>query len=71
MHDHLRDARLVELLDLAFQQLPKPVASPQLCYQRLIRGGTERIPLADAAGPRRRGDGHGDAARYPPGSHAG
>lgn len=50
MHTHLRDARLVELLDTAFQQLPTPVASPQLCYQRLIRGGTERIPLADAAG---------------------
>ncbi|MFH8978614.1 Orn/Lys/Arg decarboxylase N-terminal domain-containing protein [Streptomyces sp. NPDC017890] len=50
MHDHLRDARLVELLDQAFQQLPEPVTPPQLCYQRLIRGGTERIPLADAPG---------------------
>ncbi|GGZ89903.1 hypothetical protein GCM10010301_72320 [Streptomyces plicatus] len=50
MHDHLRDARLVELLDLAFQQLPEPVAPPRLCYERLIRGGTERIRLADAPG---------------------
>ncbi|MFF3906418.1 Orn/Lys/Arg decarboxylase N-terminal domain-containing protein [Streptomyces sp. NPDC001848] len=50
MHGHLRSARLVELLDTAFQQLPEPVAPPQLCYQRLIRGGTERVRLADAPG---------------------
>ncbi|AIV37994.1 Orn/Lys/Arg decarboxylase N-terminal domain-containing protein [Streptomyces sp. CCM_MD2014] len=50
MHDHLREARLVELLDAAFQQLPEPVVPPQLCYRRLVRGGTERIPLADAPG---------------------
>ncbi|NSL43634.1 Orn/Lys/Arg decarboxylase N-terminal domain-containing protein [Streptomyces sp. 8P21H-1] len=50
MHAHLRDARLVELLDTAFQQLPEPVTPPQLCYERLIRGGTDRIPLADAPG---------------------
>ncbi|WP_456339921.1 Orn/Lys/Arg family decarboxylase [Streptomyces scabiei] len=50
MHDHLRDACLVELLDRAFQQLPEPVAPPQLCYERLIRGGTERIRLGDAPG---------------------
>jgi arginine decarboxylase len=50
MHDHLREARLVELLDTAFQQLPEPVAPPQTCYQRLIRGGTERIRLTDAPG---------------------
>ncbi|MEH0573353.1 MULTISPECIES: Orn/Lys/Arg decarboxylase N-terminal domain-containing protein [Streptomyces] len=50
MHDHLREARLVELLDTAFQQLPQPVAPPQACYQSLIRGGTERIRLRDAPG---------------------
>ncbi|UXY24082.1 arginine decarboxylase [Streptomyces cynarae] len=50
MHDHLRSVRLVELLDTAFQQLPEPVAPPQVCYQRLIRGGTERVRLADAPG---------------------
>ncbi|MFI1799386.1 Orn/Lys/Arg decarboxylase N-terminal domain-containing protein [Streptomyces sp. NPDC020379] len=49
MHDHLRQARLVELLDTAFQDLPEPVTPPQHCYQRLIRGGTERVRLADAA----------------------
>ncbi|MDT0343539.1 Orn/Lys/Arg family decarboxylase [Streptomyces litchfieldiae] len=50
MHDHLREARLVDLLDAAFQQLPEPVSPPQSCYRRLIRGGTERLRLADAAG---------------------
>ncbi|UNZ15932.1 Orn/Lys/Arg decarboxylase N-terminal domain-containing protein [Streptomyces sp. 891-h] len=49
MHDHLREARLVELLDTAFQELPEPVAPPQHCYERLIRSGTERVRLADAA----------------------
>ncbi|MEU5420072.1 Orn/Lys/Arg decarboxylase N-terminal domain-containing protein [Streptomyces sp. NPDC020667] len=49
MHDHLREARLVELLDTAFQDLPEPVTPPQHCYQRLIRGGTERVRLAEAA----------------------
>jgi arginine decarboxylase len=50
MHDYLREVNLVRLLDTAFQELPEPVAPPQLCYQRLIRGGTERVRLADAAG---------------------
>ncbi|MEU0674617.1 hypothetical protein ABZ330_17325 [Streptomyces sp. NPDC006172] len=49
MHDQLRSARLVELLDEAFQQLPEPVFPPQHCYERLVRGGTERIRIADAA----------------------
>ncbi|MFI5961156.1 Orn/Lys/Arg decarboxylase N-terminal domain-containing protein [Streptomyces asoensis] len=50
MHDHLRSARLVDLLDTAFQDLPEPVAPPQSCYQRLVRGGTHRVRLADAPG---------------------
>ncbi|NEW72615.1 Orn/Lys/Arg family decarboxylase [Streptomyces rhizosphaericus] len=49
MHGRLRSARLVELLDTVFQQLPEPVRPPQHCYQRLVRGGTERIRIADAA----------------------
>ncbi|MFF1279631.1 Orn/Lys/Arg decarboxylase N-terminal domain-containing protein [Streptomyces sp. NPDC058299] len=49
MHEQLRSARLVELLDTAFQQLPEPVFPPQHCYQRLVRGGTERVRIADAA----------------------
>ncbi|MER5582845.1 hypothetical protein ABT090_14585 [Streptomyces asoensis] len=50
MRDHLRSARLVDLLDTAFQDLPEPVAPPQSCYQRLVRGGTHRVRLADAPG---------------------
>jgi arginine decarboxylase len=50
MHDHLRSSGLVDLLDTAFQQLPEPVAPPQLCYQQLIRGGTHRVRLTDAPG---------------------
>ncbi|WP_109002526.1 Orn/Lys/Arg decarboxylase N-terminal domain-containing protein [Streptomyces rishiriensis] len=50
MHDHLRAARLVDLLDTAFRELPEPVAPPQLCYQRLVRGGTHRVRPADASG---------------------
>ncbi|MFJ4947518.1 Orn/Lys/Arg decarboxylase N-terminal domain-containing protein [Streptomyces sp. NPDC088760] len=49
MHEQLRSARLVELLETAFRQLPEPVHPPQHCYQRLVRGGTERIRIADAA----------------------
>ncbi|MFG3136699.1 Orn/Lys/Arg decarboxylase N-terminal domain-containing protein [Streptomyces sp. NPDC048211] len=49
MHDHLRQGRLVELLDTAFQKLPVPVVPPQHCYERLIRRGTERVPLREAA----------------------
>ncbi|MBT2387729.1 Orn/Lys/Arg decarboxylase N-terminal domain-containing protein [Streptomyces sp. ISL-11] len=50
MHDHLRRADLVTLLDTAFQDLPEPVAPPQWCYQQLIRSGTERVRIAKAAG---------------------
>ncbi|WP_435836923.1 hypothetical protein [Streptomyces asoensis] len=50
MRDHLRSARLVDLLDTAFQDLPEPVAPPQSCYQRLVRGGTHRVRPADAPG---------------------
>ncbi|MFJ4520133.1 Orn/Lys/Arg decarboxylase N-terminal domain-containing protein [Streptomyces sp. NPDC088810] len=49
MHEQLRSARLVELLETAFRQLPEPVHPPQHCYQQLVRGGTERIRIADAA----------------------
>ncbi|MFF9896737.1 Orn/Lys/Arg decarboxylase N-terminal domain-containing protein [Streptomyces longispororuber] len=50
MHDHLRSAHLVTLLETAFRELPEPVAPPQRCYQRLIRGGTHRVALRDAPG---------------------
>ncbi|THA57883.1 Orn/Lys/Arg decarboxylase N-terminal domain-containing protein [Streptomyces sp. A1136] len=50
MHEHLTHAELITALDTAFQQLPEPVAPPQHCYQQLIREGTRRMRLADAAG---------------------
>ncbi|MFD8595007.1 Orn/Lys/Arg decarboxylase N-terminal domain-containing protein [Kitasatospora sp. NPDC059646] len=50
MHEHLTEAALVDALDAAFRDLPEPVAPPQHCYQQLIRGRTERLPLARAAG---------------------
>ncbi|MFJ3203013.1 Orn/Lys/Arg decarboxylase N-terminal domain-containing protein [Streptomyces sp. NPDC086989] len=50
MHEHLTRADFISSLDTAFQQLPLPVHPPQHCYRQLIRGGTERLRLADAAG---------------------
>ncbi|WP_329466817.1 Orn/Lys/Arg decarboxylase N-terminal domain-containing protein [Streptomyces sp. NBC_01431] len=50
MHEHLTRADLIDALDTAFRDLPEPVAPPQRCYQQLIRGGTERLRLAEAAG---------------------
>ncbi|AWT47177.1 MULTISPECIES: Orn/Lys/Arg decarboxylase N-terminal domain-containing protein [Streptomyces] len=50
MHEHLTEADLIDALDTAFRELPEPVTPPQHCYQRLIRGGTERVTLAEAAG---------------------
>ncbi|MFF9473455.1 Orn/Lys/Arg decarboxylase N-terminal domain-containing protein [Streptomyces roseolus] len=49
MHDHLTGSELIAALDAAFQQPSEPVEPPQRCYQRLIRGGTERLRLAEAA----------------------
>ncbi|HET6858507.1 MAG TPA: Orn/Lys/Arg decarboxylase N-terminal domain-containing protein [Streptomyces sp.] len=49
MHEHLTRAELVTSLDAAFQQLPRPVLPPQACYRQLIRGGTERVRLSQAA----------------------
>ncbi|WP_331729738.1 Orn/Lys/Arg decarboxylase N-terminal domain-containing protein [Streptomyces sp. NBC_00073] len=50
MHEHLTRAELIDALDAAFQELPEPVAPPRHCYQLLVRGGTERVRLAEAAG---------------------
>ncbi|MET7457747.1 Orn/Lys/Arg decarboxylase N-terminal domain-containing protein [Streptomyces sp. NPDC005574] len=50
MHEHLTRSELVEALDTAFQDLPQPVEPPQGCYRQLIRGNTQRLRLADAAG---------------------
>ncbi len=50
MHQQLRRTNLVTLLDTAFRELPEAVTTPRWCYQRLIREGTERVRIADAAG---------------------
>ncbi|MGW2546522.1 Orn/Lys/Arg family decarboxylase [Kitasatospora sp. NPDC001574] len=50
MHEHLTRAELIDALDTAFRELPVPVVPPQHCYRQLIRGGTERLRLAEAAG---------------------
>ncbi|MFD3728871.1 Orn/Lys/Arg decarboxylase N-terminal domain-containing protein [Streptomyces sp. NPDC058671] len=49
MHEHLTRAELIDALDAAFRHLPEPVLPPQYCYQQLIRGGTERVPVGKAA----------------------
>ncbi|MFE1322697.1 Orn/Lys/Arg decarboxylase N-terminal domain-containing protein [Kitasatospora phosalacinea] len=49
MHRHLTDGAFVQALDEAFRHPPRPVHPPRHCYQRLVRGGTERVRLADAA----------------------
>ncbi|MFI6144485.1 Orn/Lys/Arg decarboxylase N-terminal domain-containing protein [Streptomyces sp. NPDC051109] len=50
MHEHLSRGELIDALDAAFHDLPEPIAPPRHCYQMLIRGGTERVRLAEAAG---------------------
>jgi arginine decarboxylase len=50
IHDHLRRAAVADPVDAAFRELPVPVTPPQQCYRLLVRGGTERVPLAHAAG---------------------
>lgn len=50
MHQHLTHGAFITALDDAFHHLPTPVHPPRHCYQQLIRGGTERVRLADAAG---------------------
>ncbi|MFJ6518335.1 hypothetical protein ACIQJ4_08755 [Streptomyces filamentosus] len=50
MHEHLTRGAFITALDEAFHDLPIPVHPPRHCYQRLVRGGTERVRLADAAG---------------------
>jgi arginine decarboxylase len=50
MHEHLTRAELLDSLEAAFHDLPAPVAPPQQCYQQLVRGGTEHLPLRKTAG---------------------
>jgi arginine decarboxylase len=49
MHTQLRSSELIPLLDEAFTHPPQPVLTPAQTYQRLLRGGTELVRLADLA----------------------
>jgi hypothetical protein len=50
MHDALRTSRMPALLDSAFEALPEAKLTPADAYRRLVRGRTERLPLAATAG---------------------
>ncbi|SFW70768.1 Orn/Lys/Arg decarboxylase N-terminal domain-containing protein [Amycolatopsis australiensis] len=50
MHAHLRKSDLIPLLDSAFTHPPRPELTPARTYQRLLRGGTEPVRLAELAG---------------------
>ena len=49
MHDALRTGRMPALLDSAFDALPEAKLTPADAYRRLVRGRSERLPLADMA----------------------
>jgi arginine decarboxylase len=50
MHAEIRDRRISELLDRAFGDIPAPAATPADAYRHLVRGRTERVPVAAMAG---------------------
>ncbi|CAL9493241.1 Biodegradative arginine decarboxylase [Actinosynnema sp. ALI-1.44] len=50
MHTQLSKSELTALLDEAFTHPTPAVATPAQAYQRLIRGGTESVRLAEIAG---------------------
>jgi arginine decarboxylase len=49
MHHALRMGRIPALLDSAFDALPEAKLTPADAYRRLVRGRTERLPLAAMA----------------------
>jgi len=49
MHDAIRASRMPALLDSAFDALPEPKLTPAAAYRRLVRGRSERLPLAAMA----------------------
>jgi arginine decarboxylase len=49
MHDALRTSRMPALLDSAFDVLPQAELTPGDAYRRLVRGRTDRLPLAAMA----------------------
>ena len=50
MHAEVRAHGTIELLDRAFAELPVPATTPAEAYRRLVRGRTERVPVAKMAG---------------------
>jgi arginine decarboxylase len=50
VHGRIRDSKRGVLLDEVFTDLPEPRLTPAECYQALIRGRTERVPLDALAG---------------------
>ena len=49
MHEALRAGRMPALLDSAFDALPEAKLTPADAYRRLVRGRSERLPLASMA----------------------
>jgi arginine decarboxylase len=49
MHAEMRSRRLPELLDKAFGELPGAECTPGEAYRHLVRGHTERVPVAKMA----------------------
>jgi arginine decarboxylase len=50
MHGELRDRHNIELLDRAFGEIPPAAISPAEAYRHLVRGRTEKVPVAGMAG---------------------
>jgi arginine decarboxylase len=50
MHSAMKDLRLPGLLQDACDVDPDPIMTPAETYQRLVRGGTEKIRLTEMAG---------------------
>ncbi|MGA2530762.1 MAG: Orn/Lys/Arg decarboxylase N-terminal domain-containing protein [Acidimicrobiales bacterium] len=49
MHAEVCAHGTIGLLDRAFAELPVPMTSPAEAYRRLVRGGTERVPISKMA----------------------
>ncbi len=50
MHAEVRARATIELLDRAFAESPVPATTPSEACRRLVRAGTERVPVSQMAG---------------------
>jgi lysine decarboxylase/arginine decarboxylase len=50
MHAHLREHRLLEKMQAAFQVIPRPAMKPAQAYHQVVRGNVEWVDVADMAG---------------------